>query len=73
DWGAPAGDEPGASTVTSERGAGPLGFAGTVRSEAVEAAGLTTLGGDEFGGGPAEPMVPGTWSDDDGGEAGAGE
>ncbi|MGO8769389.1 MAG: hypothetical protein ACLQLD_11840, partial [Mycobacterium sp.] len=26
-----------------------------------EAAGLTTLAGDEFGGGPKMPMVPGTW------------
>jgi hypothetical protein len=23
--------------------------------------GLATLGGDEFGGGPVEPMLPGTW------------
>ena len=46
----------------SDRGAGTLGFAGTARKEAVlQAAGLTALAGDEFGGGPRMPMVPGTW------------
>jgi PPE-repeat protein len=65
DWGAPPGDGPVASTVASEQGAGNLGFAGTARKEAVaEAAGLTTLAGDEFGGGPRMPMVPGTWDPD---------
>ncbi|HWF69782.1 MAG TPA: PPE family protein, partial [Mycobacterium sp.] len=55
DWGAPPDDEP----LTSGNGAGSLGFAGTVRNEAVEqAAGLTTLAGDEFGGGPTVPMMP---------------
>jgi PPE-repeat protein len=58
DWGEPANDEP----LASGNGAGPLGFAGTVRKEAVEqAAGLTTLAGDEFGGGPTMPMMPGSW------------
>ena len=62
-----------ASAVASDRGAGPLGFAGTVRKETgAEAAGLTTLGGDGFGGGPAVPMVPGTWDPDQEGEAGDG-
>jgi PPE-repeat protein len=62
DWGGPPGEEPVASTVASDRGAGNLGFAGTARKETVaEAAGLTTLAGDEFGGGPPVPMVPGTW------------
>ncbi len=62
DWGAPPGEEPVVSTVASEQGVRNLGFAGTVRREAVgEAAGLTTLAGDEFGGGPRMPMVPGTW------------
>ncbi|OBI48812.1 hypothetical protein A5707_17545 [Mycobacterium kyorinense] len=47
----------------SDRGAGPLGFAGTDRqSSTASAAGLTTLAGDEFGGGPAMPMVPGSWA-----------
>jgi PPE-repeat protein len=50
-----------------------LGFAGTVRNKAVEqAAGLTTLAGDEFGGGPAMPMVPGSWNPDRATEAGEG-
>jgi PPE-repeat protein len=44
-----------------------LGFAGTVRKEAgAQATGLTTLAGDEFGGGPQLPMLPNTW--DRGGE-----
>jgi PPE-repeat protein len=29
-----------------------------------EAAGLTTLAGDQFGGGPLMPMVPGSWNSD---------
>jgi PPE-repeat protein len=65
DWGAPPGEEPVASTVASDQGAGKLGFAGTAGKEAVaEAAGLTTLAGDEFGGGPRIPMVPSTWDPD---------
>ena len=51
--------------LTSEHGAGSLGFAGTVRREAGAAAGLATLPGDGFGGGPAVPMVPGTWDQDE--------
>jgi PPE-repeat protein len=51
--------------LASDSGAGPLGFAGTLRNEAVEqAAGLTTLTGDEFGGGPTVPMMPGSWEPD---------
>jgi PPE-repeat protein len=61
DWGGP----PGAETVASGRGAGNLGFAGTARKEtATGAAGLATLAGDDFGGGPRMPMVPGTWEPD---------
>jgi PPE-repeat protein len=61
DLGPSAGPEEGA-TVTSDRGAGPLGFAGTVRKDAAgEAAGLATLNGNGFGGGPKMPMLPGTW------------
>jgi PPE-repeat protein len=61
DWGEPADDQP----LASGNGAGPLGFAGTVRNGAVEqAAGLTTLAGDEFGGGPTMPMMPGSWEPD---------
>ena len=52
------------SAVASGQGAGALGFAGTVHRDAAEAAGLATLAGDEFGGGPSVPMVPGTWEHD---------
>ncbi len=55
DWGVP-------DSLSSDQGAGPLGFAGTVRKETVPAAaGLTTLAGDEFGSGPQMPMLPNTW------------
>jgi len=60
DWGEP----PGGESVASDRGAGSLGFAGTARKETAAATGLTTLAGDEFGGGPRMPMVPGTWDTD---------
>jgi PPE-repeat protein len=46
----------------SDQGAGTLGFAGTAHKDSqVRAAGLTMLAGNGFGGGPAMPMVPGTW------------
>jgi PPE-repeat protein len=62
DWGGPSGAETGASG----QGAGTLGFAGTAAKQAVaEAAGLTTLAGDGFGGGPTMPMMPATWERDD--------
>ena len=49
----------------SGQGAGPLGFAGTAqKATALQAAGLMMLDGDEFGGGPRMPMVPGTWQPD---------
>jgi PPE-repeat protein len=65
DWGSPADREPVAATVASDRGAGPLGFAGTVDKDAVaEATGLATLSGNGFGNGPRMPMVPGTWGTD---------
>jgi PPE-repeat protein len=58
DWNAPPGDE----TLASGNGAGPIGFAGTLGEEAVErAGGLATMPGDEFGGAPTVPMVPGSW------------
>lgn len=54
------------TALASDQGAGALGFAGTARRDvAAVAAGLTTLGGDEFGGGPTLPMMPGTWNVDD--------
>jgi PPE-repeat protein len=67
DWGVPS---DGGESMASEHGAGTLGFAGTARRDAAAAAvGLTTLAGDEFGGGPTLPMMPGTWGrdGDDGG------
>jgi PPE-repeat protein len=61
DW-----DEPAARvSEASDRGAGDLGFAGTAPRGSTEAAGLATLAGDEFGGGPSMPMIPGTWDPDD--------
>ncbi len=75
DWGAPSGGQT-ATFEASDQGAGSLGFAGTARKASVtEAAGLTMLAGDEFGGGPKMPMVPGTWDPqgaaDEGGAASA--
>ncbi len=49
-------------TIASERGAGAMGFTGaTTKFETEQAAGLTELAGDPFGGGPTEPMLPGDW------------
>ena len=65
DWDARPGAESVGSTLASDQGAGTLGFAGTARRDAaVEAAGLATLAGDGFGGGPSVPMVPSTWEPD---------
>ncbi|MGD1172233.1 PPE family protein [Mycobacterium seoulense] len=55
---------PSAATAASDRGAGTLGFAGTASRALADAAGLATLTGDEFGGGPALPMLPGSWEPD---------
>jgi PPE-repeat protein len=65
DWSGPA------VTVT-DSGAGPLGFAGTGQKRALAATGLATLSNDDFGGGPAMPMIPGTWTADPTGKAGQG-
>jgi PPE-repeat protein len=53
-------------TVTpSDRGAGPLGFAGTASKVNTGAAtGLATLADDDFSGGPRMPMMPSTWGND---------
>jgi PPE-repeat protein len=62
DWSTQAEREPAASMAASDRGAGPLGFAGTVGKDTVAAAaGLATLSSNGFGNGPTMPMVPGTW------------
>ncbi|MGB6208639.1 MAG: PPE family protein, partial [Mycobacterium sp.] len=63
-------DEPDADTVgpvpqryaASDRGSGPLGFAGTEPKGIGQASGLSTVAGDEFGGGPRMPMLPGSWN-----------
>jgi PPE-repeat protein len=57
-------DQPVPPTVASDRGAGTLGFAGTVSKSSSQAVGLTTLSGDEFDGGPKLPMLPNTWDPD---------
>jgi PPE-PPW subfamily C-terminal region len=57
DWGAP---------TASERGAGPLGFAGTVSKGSEHATGLATLTDDGFGSGPSMPMLPNTWTPEGG-------
>jgi PPE-repeat protein len=58
-----------AATAASGQRAGPLGFAGTARTGAgVRAAGLTTLPGDAFNGGPKMPMMSSTWEPDQSGE-----
>ena len=59
-------------TAASDRGAGPLGFAGTARKRVSAAAGLATLDDDDFGGGAVLPMLPGTWNADLLGEVEAG-
>ncbi|RRR43874.1 PPE family protein [Mycolicibacter terrae] len=50
--------------VAAERGAGPLGFAGNAAKGQFAAAGMAWLAG-AFGGGPQQPMVPGSWDGDD--------
>ena len=58
--------EPNDSPAMSDHGAGPVGFAGAIRKDAVGAAtGLATLSGDEFGCGPRLPMMPGSWDSDE--------
>ncbi len=62
DWSAQADREPASAAVASDRGTGPLGFAGTLdKGDVAEAVGLATLSSNGFGNGPTMPMVPGTW------------
>ncbi|WP_349319008.1 hypothetical protein [Mycolicibacterium canariasense] len=59
------------AVTASTRGAGTMGFTGAVSGDAenTTAAGLTELTGDQFGGGPVNPMLPGNWpSDGEGGQ-----
>lgn len=51
----------GATAAAADRGAGPLGFSGTVAKGSGQASGLATLSEDGFGGGPSVPMLPNTW------------
>ncbi|EFG76738.1 hypothetical protein HMPREF0591_3350, partial [Mycobacterium parascrofulaceum ATCC BAA-614] len=53
-----------APSIASDRGAGPLGFAGTASAGAADAAGLATLDGGGFGDPPSLPMLPGSWAPD---------
>jgi PPE-repeat protein len=54
--------EPRSRMRASERGAGTVGFAGVAgKPETGQAAGLTELAGDSYGGGPKEPMLPSDW------------
>jgi PPE-repeat protein len=52
----------GTSTKASDRGAGSLGFAGTVSKGSEQATGLATLCDDGYGNGLSMPMLPNTWS-----------
>jgi PPE-repeat protein len=47
--------------AVSNRGAGSLGFTGTVAKGGGQATGLATLSEDGFTGGPSLPMLPHTW------------
>jgi PPE-repeat protein len=64
-WAAPPQGEPPMAAMASKAsdlGARNLGFSGTARNEATDAAaGLTALADGEFGGGPRAPMLPRTW------------
>ena len=52
----------------SSRGAGRVGFSGAVTDTETsrEAAGLSELTGDSFGGGPKNPLLPGDWDPEGG-------
>lgn len=58
--GAPPTPEP--QVAASSRGASPMGFSGLAPRTGAEAAGLSTLAGDKFGGGPTAPMMPTEWN-----------
>lgn len=47
--------------TASDRGAGPLGFAGTARGADSTPVGLTTIAGDQLGDGPRMPLLPSSW------------
>lgn len=56
----PDGDGQAHTASTAGQEAGPSGFAGTATKAGMhDPAGLTSLAGDGFGGGPTVPMMPG--------------
>ncbi|MCF1815918.1 PPE family protein, partial [Mycobacterium intracellulare subsp. intracellulare] len=58
----PEPDAAGKTTATaSDRGAGPLGFAGTARGPDATPVGLTTIGADSLDDGPRMPLLPSSW------------
>jgi hypothetical protein len=52
--------------LASARGAGPIGFSGTLTRQDQQATGLNRLTGNGFGGGVTEPMLPGSWDTEGG-------
>jgi PPE-repeat protein len=54
-----------AATEASDRGSGPVGFAGTVAKHCAVAVGLTTRADDPFGCAPTMPMLPASWEPGD--------
>jgi len=52
--------------LASARGAGPIGFTGTVARQEQQATGLNRVTGNGFGGGVTEPMLPGSWDPEGG-------
>jgi PPE-repeat protein len=55
----------GLDSSASDRGAGALGFSGTIAMRGQQATGLATLSDNGFGGGPSMPMLPNTWATDE--------
>ena len=68
DFGDDAGADraPRADVLASARGAGPIGFSGTLTRQDQQATGLNRLTGNGFGGGVTEPMLPGSWDTEGG-------
>lgn len=64
DWDQPPNPTSETTTTASGFGAGQLGYTGTTPKDNTPAAGLTTLGDDEFNTGPRMPMTPHTWNHD---------
>jgi hypothetical protein len=48
--------------AASDRGAGPMGFAGTARQADAAPVGLTTVAGAALDDGPSLPLLPSSWS-----------